>query len=29
VTERRGRRHKQLLDYLKERDDTGNWKRKH
>jgi hypothetical protein len=30
VTERRGRRHKQLLDGpLGKREDTVNWKRKH
>jgi hypothetical protein len=28
VTERRGRRRKQILDGRK-RDDTGSWKRKH
>jgi len=26
---RQGRRHKQLLDDLKEREATGNWKREH
>jgi hypothetical protein len=25
VTGRRGRRHKQVLDYLKEGENTGNW----
>jgi hypothetical protein len=29
VTERRGRRRKQLPDDLKERQDTGNLKREH
>ena len=29
VTKRRGRRGKQLLDHLKEREDTGRLKRKH
>jgi hypothetical protein len=29
VTERGGRRHKQLLDDLEKREDTVNWKRKH
>jgi hypothetical protein len=28
VTVRRGRRRKQLLDELKEKEDTENWKRK-
>ena len=29
VTGRQGRRCKKLLDDLKEREDTGNWKKKH
>jgi hypothetical protein len=29
VTGRRGKTCKQLLDYLKVKDDKGNWKRKH
>jgi hypothetical protein len=29
MTGRRRRRRKQLLDDLKEKEDTGNWKRKH
>jgi len=30
VTRRRGRRRRtKLLDDLKEKEDTGNWKRKH
>jgi ribosomal protein L32 len=29
VTGRRGRRRRKLLDDLKKREDTGNWKRPH
>jgi len=29
VTGRRGGKRKQLLDDLNEREDNGNWKRKH